>query len=192
MSVPPELAWADDPLIRRAAEHANGFVPRRGVDYGWVVEYARQQHDDALTALRRLDDKAASLAGYVAGGAGLLTLGSLSALSNPATPPAAVLAAIPSVALAALALRSALAARKAVGVYSPPSVADAAAWAEHYAGHDGAAAAAFAGHRYLCAVMLKPAIDAKAAAVNASIRWLIWSVGSLALPIVVAAAARLL
>lgn len=183
---------AANPQARDAKIAADNFRPRAGVDYEWVSKYAQARYAESSAALKELDDKAGAVAGYVASGAGLLTLGSLAALSSPQIHPLAILFTLPSLACAILSVRAALKARETTTIYPPPSVPAAAELAHHYELQPGSAEGVFAFQWYLCAVLMRPAILRKAERVDAAIWNLLASLVFLTLPVVVSLIFRLI
>lgn len=194
MTPSPEIAaaLAADPAAKAAYDFANGgFVPRHGVDYKWVTEYAKSRYDESHATYKELDDKAATVANYLAGGAGIMTLGTIAAASASQISPWVVMMALPSLGCALVALDCALRARWTRPISPPPSVPDAVLWANHYGEHEGAAAAAFSAHLYLSVVLMRPALRDKAKWVDRAIGWLMAALGLLVVPVFVCIVSRL-
>lgn len=107
------------------------FTPKEGVDYRWVVEFARRRHEYFEKSAESLDNKAASIIGYLGGGTGLFTLGSVAAIGSGNANPWIVLLAFPSVLLAGLALYFASKVRR-TSSYGYPKLESAVEYAEHF------------------------------------------------------------
>ncbi len=180
-------AESGTPASAAAADFARSFDPAEGVDYKWVAAYARDRHAAALAAFKELDDKAGSVIGYIGGGAGILTLAAVAALTDPKIPAAVVFASVPSILAALGAAACAVAARLGRPVYMPPSIATAAEYAAFFRDR---AEAAFAAQVHLCVALGLEVTDRKR-------RWVDWSLGLfvaatalLLLPLVTAVACR--
>lgn len=159
------------------------FDPRPGVDYGWVVAYAREQFAATLGVFKDLEDKAAWLIGYVGGGASLVGLGAVVALVNAKIPPHVAWAAVAPVACAVVALYCAVSSRMTAPVYYPPAVRDAARYAEFFGDR---AEAAFLGQLHLCVSMMHPVLQHKAAWLEWGMRFTVATVAAMLVPLLVA------
>lgn len=171
-----------------AAEFRLTFDPVPGVDYKWVVAYAREQYAAALAVFKELDDKAGSLLAYLGGGAGLLTAAAAAAVADSKIPAAVGLAALPSVLLAAAALVAALRSRRMHAVFLPPDIRHATRYAEFF-GDRGEVA--FVATVHQCEVLMRPVLAAKARRVEWALRLAVAAVGATALPLVVGVVVRL-
>src|SRR5437016_7895 len=65
------------PELAQAAEFSRNFTPREGVNYEWVIAYAKDQWNSLETVFKQLDDKADGVIKYLSGGTGLLAIGTL-------------------------------------------------------------------------------------------------------------------
>lgn len=162
-----------------------GFTPKKDVDYGWVVAYAKDRHASALATFKGLDDKASAIITVLGSGAGLLTLGSLAGIAAAKVPPVVVLAALPSMLLAVLAVGFAAWARRPTDFYDPPSIDAAAELAEL---HDQAGEAAFLRQWHRTLEHNKPVSDRKATHVERATWCMVAAVALLFVPLLVSVA----
>jgi len=182
MKFPPTVAdlLATAPGCWEAVNFKNKFEPREGVDYGWVVEYAKDRYAAAMTSFKELDDKAASVIATLGGGTGLLTLGSLVAAATGKIHYLVAAAAVLPISLAAAALFSAIRARETVVVAAPPTVEAATKYADHF---EADAEAAFLGQWHLCLAFIKPVLQRKARWVNKALWFLFTAVLAMLIPL---------
>lgn len=186
-STPPERAEASGGgqaawTLTDPNEFKLKFDPDPEVDYAWVVSYAQQMHQGMLAVYRRLDDKAAAIANYLGAGAGLLTLSSAAAAAGSVNR-WVVLAALPSVACALVALLWAMRARKPATTVHPPAVNCAVGYAEYYREK---AEAAFLGQWHLSIEKMTDSIRSKGRLVSLAVSWFSASVVCLLIPLAVA------
>lgn len=121
------------------AEFRAAFKPAPGVKYGWVAQYARDEHARLLAAFKALDDKAAAIGNYLGAGVGLAALGAVNGAAAGHLSLWVVVAAVPSVWYALRALVASVQARKTVQLSMPAGVIDAVRVAEYF-GEEGEAA----------------------------------------------------
>ena len=158
-----------DRSVRSAAVFNESFDPVEGVDYGWVEDYAKEAYLSLRQSLTKLDDKAATVINYLAGGAGLFTLGSLAGVAAAKVPPVVVWWAIPSMTFAVAAIVLATIARIPRATFAPPGADKVKRLAEHYGTAEAAKkAGALLPQWHLLTALLRPTLDAKA-------WWLSWS-----------------
>lgn len=122
------------------AQHfAHTFEPQTDGKYGWIPTYAKDQSAYYDATFRDLDDKASALITYVGSGTGLVTFGTVVAGSASGLSPWVMLATLPAIVAAIVAVWRAANVRKARLVFSMPSVRDAIDYA-HYFGDRAEAA----------------------------------------------------
>lgn len=179
MSTDPEYAalLAECP---EAVAFKDTFEPRDGVDYGWVVSCARDEYGRAVEVFKRLDEKAAAIANYLGAGAGLLTLGSVTGVASGQLGAWVVLAAVPSVVLALLALALAVRARGTTLRVGLPPVPGMVGYAEFFGPR---AEAAFLGQWHLCVAVMYRVIARKGGRVDLAVRCFVLAIASLSLPL---------
>ena len=157
------------------------FEPDPAVDYGWVLKHAERVADHDFAVYRRLDDKAAAVLGYVGGGAGIFTLGSLAAVASDKVDAVVAAFALPSVIAAALSVGFAARGRWSVDTPGPTSIGGAIKYA-HYFG--GRAEAAFLGQWNQASADMKPVLAGKARWVNLATAAFAAAIVLLTLPLV--------
>lgn len=108
------------------------FIPRDGVDYGWVAEYAKAKHEDTVRVFDILDDKATAIVNALTAGAGVFTLGSLAGVAAAKVPPTVIWWALPSMLSAVAAVVLATLVRIPWGFHRAGPIKEAVAVAEHY------------------------------------------------------------
>jgi hypothetical protein len=121
-SAPPrEIAEliAEHPSVKAAAEFAQAFAPQPDADYKWVVCDAKDQHAAVLKAFNDQDAKAASILGYLGSGAGLLSIGALTAVATDRISSAVALSGVPAFVMAVAALICAALARQVSKIFHP-------------------------------------------------------------------------
>jgi hypothetical protein len=187
-SGPAEGRGPETPANRVGMNPAD-FVPRAGVDYAWVVDYAEKQLAETFAVYRRLDDKAASILNYLGAGTGLLTLGSLSSAVLDKASLLVLIACVPAAAAGLLAMFWAARARMTKPLSHPPAPTDLAAVVDWYAaqGEPSPDRARAASLRNLgrCLAANDAASEAKADLVNRSMRVFVGAVALLMLPVAV-------
>src|SRR5262245_31100274 len=101
---PTDAAIAANPAAARAARFSDNLAPQDGVNYEWVVAVAKARYDALVKAFDDLDAKAAAIVGYLGGGTGLITLGTLFTAINTAVSPWVAVAALFPIGFAFAAL----------------------------------------------------------------------------------------
>lgn len=167
-----------------AIKFKNTFEPSDEVDYDWILDYAKDQYDHYVSVYRALDEKGSSIVGYLGGGAGLLMLGALTAVSAGQIHPLVILYVLPSVFLSLASLCFAAKARQANWTVTPPSVEGAVLYAEYFQ-PALKARAAFLGQWYLSITVMREVISSKAWWVNRAIWLFVASVVALVLPLAI-------
>lgn len=129
-----ELA-KQNPAILAAVEFREAFRPLidsdgKPLDYEWVVKYAEWQFDQTLKIYNDLDTKATSILTHLGSGTGVLTLGTVAAVSGGAVSPWVGLAAVVPFGFAVVALLFAVAARRTNLHSWPPTIAGLTRYAE--------------------------------------------------------------
>jgi hypothetical protein len=186
--IPPDFTYEDlQALCASADRFKSTFAPQPDVKYDWVVGYAKDEYARAVEVFKRLDDKAAVVANYLGAGTGLLTLGSVAGVASATASPWIVLAALPAVALAMLALVCASAARRTAFRPAPPTIKDAIDYAEYFGDR---AEIHFLGLWHLTVEMMYPVLNRKAHLVNRSVSFFVWAVLALSLPLAVGLGVR--
>ena len=171
------------PDYENAIKFKDTIDPKDGIDYEWVLEYAKYQFDRADRLYKELDDKANDIIKYLGGGTGLFTL---AAIFNT-TPQrlSVILASIPAFLLALVAVALAARARQPNPAREPPSIKGAYGFAEHFK-NAKLAQAGFIGQWHATCEGMHLAIKAKGERVQHATRFYVWAIVSLAIPIVVA------
>ena len=165
------------------------FKPIVGGDYKWVVSFAREEYVRAIEVFKRLDDKAAAVANYLGAGTGVLTLGSLAGVTADKVPTVVIVTAIPSVIAAMLALRAAAQARMTTDRGTPPTVDVAALYVADFPAKGATvndlseAETRFIVEWNECIEMLYKAVADKGKKVDRALRYFVWAVYLLALPL---------
>ncbi|MCI0743484.1 MAG: hypothetical protein L0Y72_31030 [Gemmataceae bacterium] len=105
-----------------AAKNAKVEV-KRGVDYNWVAEFAKDHWNRLDAIFKHIDEKADGLIKLFGGGTGLLALSTFFAINKNTVN--IYLGAIPAFVLAILTVALAIWARAPLRIFIPPSVAAA-------------------------------------------------------------------
>ncbi|HYH67999.1 MAG TPA: hypothetical protein VD866_25110 [Urbifossiella sp.] len=181
-------AAGGDPGASRAAEFVRDFDPKSGVDYGWVEDHARRLYEQAVGVFDALDAKAGAVIGHVGVGAGFATFGTAAAAASTSVHPLVLLAAIPTVVLAAAAVWNAARCRRTSDVHRAPGADVLVGIAER---HPAEARAYLIPQWHLCTALLMPAIRRKAELVDAATRDFALAVLGLAFPLAAIVITRL-
>lgn len=172
-----------DILAVKAAElFDNTFEPQEGVDYGWVVKYSREQYDDAKKVSEALDAKATGIITYLSSSTGLLTVGSIFAISTDKVPAAVILCALPAMVCSCIALVLALYARRPLLVFPPSDVPNVVSIANHYKSAKNSEAA-FLSHWHRLTVLMRPLLAIKGWNLKWATNMVVWTVCLLILPL---------
>jgi len=170
---------------REAHEFDLTFEPQEGVEYGWVVKHAREQYDDSKKAFEALDAKATAIITYLSSGAGLLTIGSIFAITTAKVSAVAIWLTLPAMACSCAALIFALRARRPLPVFPPAGAPKVVRIANHYKSAKNAEAA-FLSHWHSLTVLLRPVLFIKGWNIRYATYFLVATVCSLTLPLVAA------
>jgi hypothetical protein len=101
------ISWGDDGMadsVQAARDWRKNLHQKRGVDYSWVIEFAKQRHDYLEKSSEQIDAKASTILGYLGGGTGLFTLGSITAFGAGNIRSEVIWFALPSFLLAGISL----------------------------------------------------------------------------------------
>lgn len=184
----PSSATADEAraLIARMS-------PLTGVSYSWVADIAKGRYDALLKAFDDLDAKAAALLGYLGGGAGLATLGTLFTVLNGQVSPWVIVFTMPAILAASASLWFAARARSTHDVFPPPDAGYLLGVAEEFAtdhepDHERPKAVA-ALQWDLCAAKMRPVVADKAWYVDRATYSYVAAVFLMVLPLFAALAA---
>lgn len=190
MNIPQHIVEAagDDHGCAVAVEFKRTFKPADGVDYRWIIDHAKAQFDLHSDDFKDLDDKANSIVVYVGSGTGLLTAGSIAAISSGTLSLIVAVCLLPSLCFALAALALAVIARRPSSIVAPPGVDSAVRYAEYF-GDRGEAA--FIGQIFLAAEIVRRAAAKKAKQVYYASNWFAWAVGFLVIPFVVGIVTKL-
>jgi|SRR5579864_160387 len=175
----------DNETYKRAVVAMKATTAKEGVEYGWVLEYAKTRYEHCSKILSILDDKADGIIRYLGGGTGLFALGALSKIDSANSH--LVWWSLPAIFAALVSLWFAWRVRKARTVPSLPSVLDAK---ENYAEGcptDGAAKAAFLGQWNLYCEGTRVECHAKAALLDRATCCYFIALVLLVLPLIAAA-----
>jgi hypothetical protein len=71
-----------DPSYDLAAKFSDGYEPKAGRDYKWVLDYSIKEYEQASLRVESLDSKADTLIGYLGAGSGLVSIGLAYGLGN--------------------------------------------------------------------------------------------------------------
>jgi hypothetical protein len=178
-----------DPKVVAAIEWRKTAAFRHGVNYAWAVKLAKDLHDYYEKSAKEIDDKAASVVGYLGGGTGLFTLGSVAAVGSGNAHWSVVVAALPSFLAAGLALHLAACVRR-THEFSIPSASSAVAYANfdefippHTEGKTGNGEVEFMGQWHEAAAKVGAIVERKGALFDRSLRVFVIAVFSLILPL---------
>ena len=162
------------------------FIALPGVKYEWAVKHARDQYAQAETAFKAVDEKAASILGYLGTATGVFAAGVIAKLADGQIDPRIALAATPSFILAGLALVFVALARRPFDCAYPPTACDAADRANWY-GPDGTEAeASMIGAWHLATALVQHATDKKTRWFASATWMLVSTVAGLVLPLATA------
>lgn len=129
--------YQDQKAYQDAVEYLKKFEEKEGVEYGPVIEYAREVTEKLEHADKLLDEKADSIVKYLGGGTAVVTFGALVSLKAESTVAclvgmAALVCLIPSFIYSVRAVRAAVSSRRPRNVASLPATEYAIKIAEHY------------------------------------------------------------
>src|SRR5579884_3270143 len=113
---------------KQAVAFMENFHAKEGVDYSWIIDYAKLLWDERNAQYKMLDEKADSIIKYLGGGLGLFSLGVLAKV-DPANA-YLIIWALPAVICALLSLYFATKARGPNPVPTLPPVETATSYAE--------------------------------------------------------------
>ncbi|HYH64704.1 MAG TPA: hypothetical protein VD866_08435 [Urbifossiella sp.] len=175
-------AAGDDPDAKRAIAFLQTFLPTPGVDYTWVEEQARRTYEQAMALFDSHDAKAGAVIGYVGAGAGFAAFGTMVNAANAAISPWVIVAAIPTVVLAGLAILEAAWCRSPAGAFRVPAADRLAA---HAATHPDKkeAVAYLIPQWFLATALLGPVLKRKADLVDRATWNFAAAIVALALPL---------
>lgn len=106
------------------------FAPKDGVDYAWVLKLARDKNAFVESQFKEADTKASAIVAMLGSGAGILTLGSLAAISIGKLDAWVAFSAMPAFFAASLALIFATIARQVETSSELPMADQMVPWAE--------------------------------------------------------------
>ena len=175
------LAWwaqaatyKDHQPYQEAAQFRRQFEPKDGVDYKWVLEYAKESYDRLERTYRYLDEKADAIIKYLGGGTALVTLGALASGNRPSVLVSALF--LPFLLCAILAVLFAAVARLPTFHPSPPRVKSMIEYAEAF----GEKAEKYViANLHECCEGLEPVNDAKARKVKLASRFYLYALVAL-------------
>lgn len=173
--------------IEEADTFLSDFMPRKDVDYSWVVALTIRRYDHSRAVAKVIDDKATQLMTQVGGGAGVLLTASIAAVTAGGVSPWVVGSATLAFFAAVYSLAMAARCRCPGPSYPPPAGRNATAVAEQYT-PDGEAAMIPVWNR--AAVMNDAQSLRKAATLTKAVRGMVVAVGLLLLPLVVGIGVR--
>jgi len=172
-----------DPEYREAELFKGEIEPKEGVDYTWVWEYAKDTFQRSESIYKELDEKANDIIKYLGGGTGLFTLAVLANVQHENR--YVILAAIPAFLLALISIALAVRARQPNPTTQPPDIRSALQFADDYKDGDKARSK-FLGQWHLTCVGMDLAIRAKVLRIQFATKFFLWTVVSLAIPLLVA------
>lgn len=185
-AIGPEYDAPGIPTAEAAAEWKTGFEPKPEVDYRWVVNFAKSTVDYYEKASADVDSKAASVVGYLGGGTGLFTLGSIAAVASGNAHYAIILCAMPSVIFATISLAFAIGVRL-TGNHGYPKLTSAVKFAEHYGPSEKSSAGNgevdFIGLWHQAATTTAHTVHRKSLLFDRSLKWFAAAVASLLIPL---------
>jgi len=114
------VATERNPRAHRARQFAREFVPREGVDYTWVEQYAREQYVAFRSVWDVLDNKATTIITTLTSATGLFTLGTIAVVTTAKVPVDVVEWALPTILAAIAAIILAAWSRRPVDIFPPP------------------------------------------------------------------------
>jgi len=124
------FSFQEDPTYLDAVDFRKTFTPKDGVDYKWAWEYSEKQYEHLQEQFRYQDEKADSIIKYLGGGAGLVAIGSIVAITKQNA--WLVFFLIPCLLCAVRAIQLASSVRTPKPALSPPSIKGAVLYAEQY------------------------------------------------------------
>lgn len=177
------------------------FVPKPGVDYGWLVTMAKERSAKIDAAAEYIDAKASFVINYFGGGVGVFAFLTAAGAASGAVSACVAAAALPAFAAGVGAVAEAVRVRDPVAVDPGPDIEWAAGLVGQYgewAAADGDSAAdpsrqaeyAMAGAWHVAATRNIYALSDKADRLSRAVRLKVWAVGLLLLPLVVAVAEK--
>lgn len=119
----PEAAAyiAARPALLDAVAFRSEFRPDPETDYDWLLEYAKDRFEETVGIYNALDAKAATVLTHLGSGTGLLTLGTVAAVSSGSVTAVVGLTAVVPFLVASAALWFAVRARRSFPHVWPPS-----------------------------------------------------------------------
>ncbi|AWM41784.1 hypothetical protein GobsT_71090 [Gemmata obscuriglobus] len=171
---------------RDALAVARSVVPQDEVPYAWIADVAKSKYDAFMKAFDDLDAKAGAIIGYMGGGTGLATLGTLFTVLNSSVSSLVVIFTFPAIACSGAALCLAARARCTKKVFPPPTAGSLIEVANQFHGDKHAAEklkAIMATQWELCSARMRTVVTEKAHDVDTATKGFVIAVFLLVLPL---------
>ena len=176
-----------DPVLSDHAAFATAFEPDEALAaagaYDWVADLAPKRWEVWVAAYQKMDDKGASVLGWVSGGTGVLAAALTFAVADHKISPWLAVFFLPSIGLAVAACLCAIRSRKGQQFIPPPSVRECLDWVES---RGERARVAILAEWNLAITGVMNACSRRARSLEGGLRYGGWAVAALALPVAVA------